>query len=70
MLSPHDPWLTLADFRSYVDAHRRASEAWFDQSRWTSMSIRNTASSGAFSTDRTIGEYNRDIWHLDRMQLE
>ena len=62
--SPHDPWLTLADFRSYVDSQQMVAEAYLDRGRWTKMSILNTASSGFFSTDRTIQEYNRDIWKL------
>jgi starch phosphorylase len=64
LLSPHDPWMVLADFRSYVDAQERVSQAWQDQAGWTRMSILNTASSGFFSTDRTMAEYNRDIWKL------
>jgi starch phosphorylase len=64
LLSPHDPWMVLADFRSYVDAQERVSQAWQDKARWTRMSILNTASSGFFSTDRTMVEYNRDIWKL------
>ena len=64
LLSPHDPWMTLADFRSYVEAQERVSLAWQDQEHWTHMSILNTASSGFFSTDRTMEEYNRDIWKL------
>jgi len=64
LLSPHDPWMTLADFRSYVDAQHRVALAWHDSANWTRMSILNTASSGFFSTDRTMGEYNRDIWKL------
>jgi starch phosphorylase len=64
ILSPHDPWMTLADFRGYVDAQHRVSMAWHDQASWTRMSILNTASSGFFSTDRTMAEYNRDIWKL------
>ncbi|HEY0962128.1 MAG TPA: glycogen/starch/alpha-glucan phosphorylase [Pseudomonadales bacterium] len=63
--SPHDQWLTAADFRSYVDAQRRAAAAYIDAERWTTMSIMNTASSGFFSSDRTIREYARDIWRLD-----
>ncbi len=62
--SPHDPWMTLADFRSYVDAQRRVEQAWRDEQCWTRMSIRNCAASGNFSTDRTISEYNNDIWQL------
>ena len=65
LLSPHDPWMTLADFRSYVDAQHRVAIAWQDQANWTRLSILNTASSGFFSTDRTMQEYNRDIWKLN-----
>jgi len=64
LLNPHDPWLTLADFRSYVDAQERASQAYSDRSVWLKMSLMNTACSGRFSTDRTMQEYNNDIWKL------
>lgn len=67
ILNPNDPWLTLADFRSYVDAQREVASAYRDQGHWTHMSILNTASSGKFSSDRTILEYNRDIWRLPRI---
>lgn len=66
LLSQGDPWLTLADFKSYAQAQEAASLAWADQDRWAQMSIRNVAASGVFSSDRTIGEYNREIWRLDR----
>ena len=65
VLEPADPWLTAADFRSYVDAQQRASDAYKDVARWSRMSILNTAASGRFSTDRTMRDYNRDIWHLE-----
>jgi starch phosphorylase len=65
--SAHDPWMTAADFRSYVDAQRQADIAYQDEERWARMSILNTASSGRFSTDRTMLDYNRDIWHLDQV---
>ena len=64
LLSPHDPWLTLADFRSYVDTQAMVSRAYRDRDSWVKMSIMNTASSGFFSTDRTMKEYNEDIWKL------
>jgi len=66
LLNPHDPWLTLADFRSYVDTQEQVSTAYRDRSKWLRMSIMNSASSGFFSTDRTMQEYNRDIWKLQR----
>lgn len=62
--SPHDQWMTIADFRSYINAQQQAAEAYRDQERWTKMSILNTACSGKFSTDRTMQEYNRDIWKM------
>jgi starch phosphorylase len=63
--SPHDPWMTAADFDGYRRAQERAAAAYRDVERWTRMSIVNSASSGRFSSDRTIAEYNRDIWKLD-----
>jgi len=62
--SPHDPWMTIADFRSYVDTQKRVEDAYRDKDHWTRMSILNCANSGKFSTDRTINEYNNDIWKL------
>jgi starch phosphorylase len=64
LLSPDDPWMTLADFRSYVDAQAMVSRAYRDRTTWTRMSIVNSASSGYFSTDRTMQEYNEEIWQL------
>jgi len=62
--SPHDPWLTLADFRTYADCQQQAAQAYRNRKRWIRMSILNTASSGFFSTDRTMQEYNAEIWKL------
>ena len=64
LLNPHDPWMTLADFRSYLDAQNQAAQAWRKTDQWIRMSIMNTACSGFFSTDRTMREYNDDIWKL------
>ncbi|MDK9720041.1 MAG: glycogen/starch/alpha-glucan phosphorylase [Rhodospirillales bacterium] len=62
--SPGDPWLVAADFRSFIDAQSKAADAYRDQNRWTRMSILNVANSGKFSTDRTMEEYNAEIWKL------
>ncbi|MDR3415329.1 MAG: glycogen/starch/alpha-glucan phosphorylase [Nevskia sp.] len=60
----HDPYLVFADFQSYVDAQQRVNAAYGDKEQWTRMSIMNAARSGKFSSDRTIREYCRDIWHV------
>jgi starch phosphorylase len=62
--SPDDPWLVAADFRSFVDAQQQVASAYRDRGSWTRMSIINTAASGKFSTDRTMAEYNTEIWKL------
>ena len=67
VMNPDDPWLTLADFRSYVDAQALVSEAYKDRHAWLKMSMLNTACSGFFSTDRTMQEYNNEIWKLKPM---
>jgi starch phosphorylase len=67
--NPYDPWMTAVDFRSYIDAQQQAALAYQDQKQWTRMSIINSAKSGRFSTDRTIQEYNRDIWELHQIQI-
>jgi starch phosphorylase len=68
--SPHDPWMTIADFRSYIDAQQRVSDAYRDKENWTKMSIYNTASSGKFSTDRTISQYADEIWGLSSVKAK
>jgi len=61
-----DEYLVLADYRSYIDCHDKAvGPAWADEDRWTRMSILNTARSGYFSSDRTVRDYCRDIWHAE-----
>jgi starch phosphorylase len=62
--NPQDPWMVAADFADYVRAQEAAAAAYLDQENWQRMSILNTASSGFFSTDRTMHEYNEDIWKL------
>ena len=62
--STQDPWMTIADFDSYVCAQEKAAAAYHDRDAWVKKSIVNTARSGVFSTDRTMMDYNRDIWKL------
>jgi starch phosphorylase len=65
-----DPWLLLADFRSYVECQAEAGRAYLDRERWTRMSILNTARMGRFSSDRSIAEYCRDIWRVQPVPIE
>ena len=62
--NPNDPWMVAADFRSYVNAQNEAANAYVNRDEWIKKSIRNTASSGPFSSDRTIGQYAKEIWNI------
>ena len=64
-----DIYFILKDFRSYADAQKRVEEAYRDQKRWTRSAILNVAHVGKFSSDRTIEEYVRDIWHLTKVDV-
>ena len=64
-----DMYFILKDFRSYADAQKRVEEAYRDQQRWSKMAMMNTACSGKFTSDRTIEEYVRDIWHLEKVEV-
>jgi len=57
-----DPYLVLADFRSYVAAQGRAEQAFANRRRWAVMAIRNVARCAKFSSDRSIGDYAKHIW--------
>jgi len=61
----HDRFLTLADFDAYVTAQDKVSATYTNPTLWAKMAIHNIASSGKFSSDRTISEYARDIWGVE-----
>lgn len=64
-----DPFLVLADYRSYMESQAAVGEAWLDHDRWSRMSILNSARSGKFSSDRAIAEYCTDIWNVTPMNV-
>ncbi len=68
--SKADVYFILKDFRSYADAQARAMEAYKDTDKWAKMALKNSASCGKFSADRTIQEYVDDIWHLDHVVID
>jgi len=65
MLLHHDRFLTLADYDAYIVAQDLVSATYTDQNKWAKMAIMNIASSGKFSSDRTIAEYAREIWGME-----
>ena len=68
--SPHDPWVTIADLRAYIDAQAEVAKAYQDPQRWNRMSILNSAGSGWFSSDRTIQQYADDIWDVRPLDVQ
>ena len=65
-----DQYFSLADFRSYAAAQERVEAAYRDEKRWARMAMMNVACCGKFSSDRTIEEYVKDIWHLDKVYIK
>ena len=65
-----DTYFILKDFRSYAEAHEKIDEAYRDRQWWAKAALINVSHSGKFTSDRTIEEYVRDIWHLKKVTLE
>lgn len=65
-----DMYFILKDFPSYAEAQKRVDQAYRDESWWAKAAILNVANSGKFTSDRTIEEYVRDIWHLKKVKVE
>ena len=65
-----DMYFILKDFRSYADAQKKVEAAYRDEKGWAKSAILNTASSGKFTSDRTIRQYVDEIWHLDQIHVE
>ena len=59
-----DWFMTLLDFDSYKETKEKALETYADREAWAKMTLVNIAKAGFFSSDRTIEEYNKDVWHL------
>ncbi len=64
-----DRYFILKDFRSYMEAQKKVGEYYREKEKWAKSAILNVASSGRFTSDRTIQEYVDEIWHLDKVVL-
>ena len=64
-----DTYFTLLDFDSYKEAHNRIDASYRDEQHWARTAMLQTASAGKFSSDRTIEEYAKEMWHLEKVTL-
>nr|CAD7455952.1 unnamed protein product [Timema tahoe] len=65
ILLKYDRFYLLADYEAYIECQDKVSSIYQDQTKWVEMAINNIASSGKFSSDRTIEEYAKDIWGVE-----
>ena len=65
-----DVYYVLADFELYVKAQEKLAEAYKDKRGWAKKALINIANSGKFSSDRTIEDYVRDIWHIKKVVVK
>ncbi|MDY5324389.1 MAG: glycogen/starch/alpha-glucan phosphorylase [Succinivibrio sp.] len=70
LLQGGDPFLVLADFASYKEAHERAQALFKDKARWAKAAMMNSATMGIFSSDRSMHDYARDIWNLKALDIK
>ncbi|PIC24394.1 hypothetical protein B9Z55_017752 [Caenorhabditis nigoni] len=68
MLRHHDRFMVCADFDAFIEAQDKVADTFRDQEKWSRMALYNIASTGKFSTDRTIAEYAREIWGIDQFE--
>ena len=70
IMNRNDQFFVLADFNAYNRACEAADELYQNKKAWAKASLANIAGSGYFTSDRTIAEYNRDIWHLPKLIID
>lgn len=70
LLHRGDKYFVLKDFDAYVAVQEKANNTYKDQDKWLEMALTNIATSGYFSSDRTIDEYAQNIWHIDKIKFD
>ena len=70
LMFKNDEYLLLADFDDYCRAQENVGRRYLDRQGWARMCLVNIAQSGYFSSDRTIEEYVRDIWHINKINVD
>ena len=70
ILIKNDTYMHMADFEDYIRIHEEVEKAYSDRNRWMKMVLANIASSGKFSSDRTIQEYAKSIWDIKPLAAE
>ncbi|MEG0977747.1 MAG: glycogen/starch/alpha-glucan phosphorylase [Bacilli bacterium] len=70
LMSRNDQFFLLKDFHGYVEAHEKVQALYANKSAWAKACIHNIANSGYFSSDRTIEQYVKDIWHLEKLEAK
>jgi starch phosphorylase len=68
LMSKNDEYFLLADFEAYRQAQEKINDLYQQRQKWSAMCLKNIAEAGYFSSDRTIEEYVRDIWHLEKVK--
>ncbi len=68
IMNNNDCYFILKDLPAYIEAQRKIEKLYLDRDKWAEMCLINIASSGFFSSDRTINDYVKDIWHLDKIK--
>lgn len=69
LLYHNDCYFVLKDFKDYAKAQEKTSNLYIDKDKWAKICITNIAKSGYFASDRTIEEYVKDIWHLEKINV-
>ena len=64
-----DTYFILKDFMSYVNIQNEVNKAYRDRKTWGRKALLQTAACGKFSSDRTVEDYVRDVWHLEKVYL-